>query len=66
MDEMERYWICVVKGTDGGKGFKHKILPDAMLEAERLANITGKEVNVYGWEGCCKPTFPPVKWELPR
>ncbi len=66
---MEKFWICYVEGTNGGKHYRHGSLENAMTEAERLARLpwmTGKNVFVLECIGCCHRVIPPVIWLFPR
>ncbi len=63
---MEKFWICWVEGTDGGRHYHHWTLEGATVEAERLARLTGKIVSIFEWKGDCKIEQTPVKWEIPR
>ena len=65
---MEKFWICYVTGTDGGRRYHHYMLEAAQTEAERLAklpNIQGRNVFVFECVGKCKTEPMPVKWEVP-
>ena len=66
---MEKFWICWVAGTDGGKHYHHWTLQSAQTEAERLArlpNVQGKTVYLFECVGKCYTELMPVKWEVPR
>lgn len=66
-NKMEKFWICWVEGTDGGRHYRHWSLQRAQTEAERLArlpNIAGREVYIFECRGKCKVEQSPVKWEV--
>jgi len=60
---MERFWVCHVEGTNGGKHHRHWTLPSAQGESLRLARLTGKVVYIFECIGKCQV---PVMWEVPR
>lgn len=63
---MERFWICYIGGTDGGKWIHHFSLAEARAEAERLArlpNVSGKTVYVFECVGKCH--VQSIQWEVP-
>lgn len=66
---MEKYWVCWVAGTDGGRHYKHWTLPGAQIEAERLArlpDVQGKTVCLFECVGECKAEQTPIMWKVPR
>ncbi len=66
---MQRFWICYVQGTDGGRRYRHWALEDAETEAERLArlpNVEGRTVYVFECIARCHVEQTPVKWEVTR
>ena len=66
---MDKFWVCWVEGTDGGRHYQHRTLAGAQTEAERLArlpDVTGKNVYLFECIGKCKVESLPVKWEVPR
>lgn len=68
-ERMEKFWICWVEYTDGGRHYRHFNLDNATMEAERLArlpNVQGRAVYVFECVGKCRVEQTPVKWEVPR
>ncbi len=68
-DVMEKFWICYVTGTDGGRRYRHYTLESAQTEAERLAKLPdnqGKEIYLFECVGKCKVEPIPVKWNIPQ
>jgi len=68
-NKMEKFWVCWVAGTDGGKHYHHWTLASAQREAERLAklpDVQGKSVYLFECVGKCHAELMPVKWEVPR
>ncbi len=63
---VDKYWICYVEGTDGGRRYRHYTLQSAQTEAERLARQTNQCVSIFEFKGSCKVNLPPVNWEIPR
>lgn len=64
---MEKFWICYVAGTDGGKHYCHYSLEEAQNEAERLARLRrGKMVFLLECVGMCCVEPVVVKWEVPK
>ena len=64
---MERFWVCYVDGTDGGRHCRHYILEEAQKEAERLTRKEiGKVVYLLECVGKCKVKQTPVEWAVPR
>lgn len=65
---MERFWLCIVQGTDGGYRVPHYSLEEAEIEAGRLAqlpNVKGKPVYLLECIGKCQIVDLPVRWERP-
>jgi len=61
---MEKFWCCLVEGTDGGFHFRHATFEDARQEAERLAQldyVKGKRVYVLEAISYCEVPQP-VEW----
>ncbi len=66
---MEKFWVCWVEFTDGGRQYRHWTLAGAQTEAERLArlpDVQGKRVYLFECVGNCKVEQTPVRWEMPR
>ncbi len=68
-ERMEKFWICWVEYTGGGRHYRHFNLANAEMEAERLARLPdaqGRTVYVFECVGKCRVEQTPVKWEVPR
>lgn len=65
----EKFWNCLVDGTNGGYHYKHASLDDATKEAERLARLPsnrGKKVYVLELINYCEVPETPVAWTTLR
>jgi len=65
---MNKFWICYVRGTNGGSHLKHYFKDSAQREAERLArlpNVMGEQVYLFECIGVCRVEPNPVKWRIP-
>ena len=64
---MERFWNCLVEGTDGGKHFKHFDFKDTQIEAERLARLpsnVGRKVFMLEATGYYRVSESSVEWHV--
>jgi len=62
---MDKFWNCLVEGTDGGYHYKHETLDQAIEEAKRLARQPynkGKKVFVLEATGYCEVPETPVEY----
>jgi len=62
---VERFYNCLVEGTDGGYHYRHDTPEDARVEAERLARLPynrGKKVYVLMMISYCEVPETPVVW----
>ncbi len=64
---MEKFWICHVDGTDGGRHYRHKTQASAEIEAERLACLPGNQGRVVNVLECIKRCSAKthIHWEYP-
>jgi len=63
--EPEKFWNCLVEGTDGGFHYKHSSIENAVAEAKRLARLAGnkgRKVYVLETVGFCEVPEVPVEY----
>jgi len=68
-ERMERFWICWVEYTSGGRHYRHCSLAAAEKEAERLARLSdvqGDIVYLFECIGKCQVKETPIEWEVPN
>ncbi len=66
---MERFWLCWVEWSDGGRHYKHWTREGAETECKRLAKLpgnAGKYVYILEFYKRCRVAPVPVEWERPN
>lgn len=58
---MEQFFMCWVEGNSEPR-YKHETKPAAMVEAERLARLTGKPVYLLDATAVCTTSPSPIEW----
>ena len=61
----EKFWTCLVEGTDGGTHHRHANTSDARVEAERLARQPqnrGRKVFIMESVAYYRAPEAPIEW----